>query len=206
MTRILTVGIDFWFDFISPYGYLASLRIDEIGARHGREVRWHPLLLGVTVLKVMGLKPLFQTPLKQDYSRREIGCHLRRHPAPLTRPLDAPPMNPLPGGRVFAWLLRHAPEQAKPFARQALRDYWDRGIGVDRPETLAAAAAAAGVEASLVERALADAQVSALLRAEVDAAVARGAFGSPFFIVDSEPFFGVDKLELIDEWLACGGW
>ena len=45
-----TTPIRFWFDFISPYGYLASLRIDELAARHGRTVDWHPLLVGVTVL------------------------------------------------------------------------------------------------------------------------------------------------------------
>ena len=48
----------FYFDFISPFGYFAALRIDALAARYGREVEWRPMLLGVTVLKVMGLKPL----------------------------------------------------------------------------------------------------------------------------------------------------
>jgi 2-hydroxychromene-2-carboxylate isomerase len=56
--------IRFWFDFVSPYGYLASLRIDELAARHGRTVDWRPLLLGVTVLRSVGLMPLMGTPLK----------------------------------------------------------------------------------------------------------------------------------------------
>ena len=56
--------IDFYFDFISPYGYLASTRIEHIAARHGRAVAWRPFLQGVTVLQVMGLKPLLETPLK----------------------------------------------------------------------------------------------------------------------------------------------
>ena len=38
--------IDFYFDFSSPYGYLAAQRIDEIGVRHRREVAWRPMLLG----------------------------------------------------------------------------------------------------------------------------------------------------------------
>ncbi|MGB7534398.1 MAG: DsbA family protein, partial [Azonexus sp.] len=38
--------IDFWFDFSSPYGYLMSERIDDLAARFGRKVRWHPILLG----------------------------------------------------------------------------------------------------------------------------------------------------------------
>lgn len=199
--------IDLWFDFISPYGYLASLRIDDIAARHGREVRWHPLLLGVTVLKVMGLPPLMQTPLKKDYAAREIARYARRHGVPLARPIDAaPPMNPLPAGRCFAWLLQHAPEHAKPFARAALHAYWARALDVDRPAALLDCARHAGIDAPLLERALADPQAAKLLRDEVDGAVARGVFGSPFVIVDGEPFFGVDKLELIDAWLACGGW
>ena len=45
-----------------------------------------------------------------------------------------------------------------------------------------------------------------LLRAAVDRSLARGVFGSPFFIVDGEPFFGLEKMELVDEWLASGGW
>ena len=40
----------FYFDFISPYGYFASLRIEELAARHGRAVDWRPMLLGVAVL------------------------------------------------------------------------------------------------------------------------------------------------------------
>ena len=50
----MTGPIDFYFDFISPYGYLASTQIDKIAAKHDREVIWHPFLLGVTVMNVMG--------------------------------------------------------------------------------------------------------------------------------------------------------
>ena len=38
--------IDFYFEFASPYGYLASTRIDAIAARHRRETSWHPIMLG----------------------------------------------------------------------------------------------------------------------------------------------------------------
>lgn len=200
--------IDFWFDFISPFGYLASLRIDALAARHGREVRWHPMLIGVTVLKVMGLRPVLSTPLKGDYIRREIARYQRRHGIALARDIDAAPMNPLPAGRMFAWLLEHAPGHAKPFARAAYDAYWARAIDIDSADSLGDCGLRSGLSAALIERALvADAEAAKdLLRREVDDAIARGAFGSPFFIVDGEPFFGLDKLELIDDWLARGGW
>ncbi len=198
--------IDFWFDFISPFGYFASLRIDALAARHGREVDWHPLLIGVTVLKVMGLKPLMQTPLKADYARREIRRYERRHGLRLGRAIDGEPMNPLPAGRAFAHLRRHAPAIATPFARAVLEDYWICGRQMDHREALADTARRAGLPAAPIDAALADPVAADLLRAEVDAAITRGVFGSPFVIVDGEPFFGVDKLALIDEWLAAGGW
>lgn len=199
-------SLDFWFDFISPFGYLASLRIDALAARHGRTVRWHPLLVGVTVLEVMGLKPLMETPLKSDYMRAELARYGRRHGIRLARAADRAPMNPLPAARAFAWLLQHAAEHAKPFARAALDAYWLEANDVDRAPALRACGERAGVPEATLDAALADPQASALLRGEVERAIALGVFGSPFVRVDGEPFFGVDKLELIDEWLASGGW
>jgi 2-hydroxychromene-2-carboxylate isomerase len=198
--------IDFWFDFISPYGYFASQRIDALAARHGREVRWHPLLLGVTVLKVMKLPPVMQTPLKADYVRREVARYKRRHGVVLARDLSAPPMNPLPAARAFAWLLEAAPAHAKPFAREVFRRTWGEGRDVVEAESLLDAGRAAGVPEALLHTATQGPEPAERLRAEVDAAIACGAFGSPFFLVDGEPFFGVDKLELIERWLAEGGW
>lgn len=64
----------------------------------------------------------------------------------------------------------------------------------------------AALPTDLADEVLADPEAAALLRAEADAAVARRAFGSPFVIADGEPYFGVDNLELLDEWLARGGW
>ena len=43
-------------------------------------------------------------------------------------------------------------------------------------------------------------------KAEVENAMQAGVFGSPHFIVDGEPFWGIDKFEQIDRWLATGGW
>ena len=63
--------IEFYFDFSSPYGYMASTRIDELAARHGREVIWRPILLGVA-FKTTGGQPLPLVPLKGDYALRDF--------------------------------------------------------------------------------------------------------------------------------------
>lgn len=198
--------IDFYFDFISPYGYFASLRINQLGASHGVPVYWHPVLIGVTVMKIMGMKPLMETPLKKDYIPRELARYARLHGAEIRRDPAAPPMNPLPVARAFAWLLAKAPEHAQPFAMAALDAYWRENRDLSQTGWLLAAAARAGVPEAIARNACEAEDAAALLRGEVDRAVSRGVFGSPFFLVDDEPFFGVDKLELIDLWLARGGW
>jgi 2-hydroxychromene-2-carboxylate isomerase len=67
----MTTTLDFYFDFASPYGYLASTRIDEIAARHGRTVIWRPYMMGVA-MKYTGSKPLTEPALIADYSRRDF--------------------------------------------------------------------------------------------------------------------------------------
>jgi 2-hydroxychromene-2-carboxylate isomerase len=64
----------------------------------------------------------------------------------------------------------------------------------------------AGADADGLQRGFASGEADRLLRAAVDRSLALGVFGSPFFIVDSEPFFGLEKMELVEEWLSSGGW
>ena len=64
----MPAAIDFYFDFSSPYGYLASTQIDALAARHGRAVTWRPILLGA-IFKTTGSQPLPTIPLKVDAGR-----------------------------------------------------------------------------------------------------------------------------------------
>ena len=197
--------IHFHFDFISPYGYFASLRIEEIAARHGREVEWHPMLLGVSVLKVMGLKPLLDTPVKGDYVRRDVRRYARKHRVPLGRDLDGPLMNPLPAGRAFCWVKKHQPELQAAMVHAIHGAHWARGIDLSTvdavlehvPEDVDREALRTGMQGD---------EPAALLRQSVEASLAAGVFGSPTVVVDGEPFWGVERLPDVEEWLATGGW
>jgi 2-hydroxychromene-2-carboxylate isomerase len=54
--------------------------------------------------------------------------------------------------------------------------------------------------------ALNDPAIKALVKTEVDKAIARGAFGSPYVVIDDEAFWGADRLAQVEQWLASGGW
>ncbi len=198
--------LQFYFDFISPFGYFASLRIDALAARHGRAVEWHPMLLGVSVMKVMGLKPLLDTPLKGPYTSTDVMRYARLHGIPLGRKPGAAFMNPLTAGRAFAWARRHHPAEAKALARSMLHAYWIKGVDLSEPSALVNVAFNASISGALLVDAVQSTEAVQLLRDEVDASLKAGVFGSPTVIVDREMFWGVDKLEQVDIWLERGGW
>src|SRR6478672_9414772 len=130
----MAAPLSFYFDFISPYGYLASLRIEELAARHGREIDWRPMLLGVAVMKVMGLKPLLDTPLKGDYVRRDVMRYVRRHDVPMRRDLNASVGNPLPPARAFHWVKQHHPHLQSAMAHALYRAFWAEARDLSTPE------------------------------------------------------------------------
>ena len=198
--------IDFYFDFLSSYGYFASLRIEAIAARHGRSVRWHCMLLGVAVMKVMGLKPLLETPLKGAYVLQDFARYQRRHGLELARKANDPMMDPRPAARAFCWVKRQHPGLEGAFAHAVFDRYWRLGRDLSRHDEIGTLAAALGLdEAALIGGVESD-ETRADLRNAVAASLDRGVFGSPFVIVDGEPFWGSDRLEQVDDWLARGGW
>jgi 2-hydroxychromene-2-carboxylate isomerase len=201
-----TRAIDFYFDFISPFGYFASLRIDELAAKYGRSADWHSMLIGVSVVKVMGMKPLLDVPLKGPYIGHDARRYARRHGIALARDPGTAPVDPRPAGRAFNWLLQHRPDAARPFAQRVFAAYWLQGRDISLPEVVAESARDTGLAGAQIDEGIASEEAGRLLRGNVEASRARGVFGSPFFIVGDEPFFGVEKMELLEDWLASGGW
>ena len=68
-----------------------------------------------------------------------------------------------------------------------------------------AVASKEGIDATEARAAIDDPAMKDALKREVDNAIARGVFGSPFIFVDGEPFWGLDRFDQIDKWLATGG-
>ncbi len=198
--------VEFYFDFISPFGYFASLRVEALAGRHGRSVDWHAIRLGVSVVKVMGLKPLLDTPLKGAYLVREANRYARLHGIDCKRAFDAPQMDPRACARAFYWFKRHRPGTEASLAAALLHAHWAEGLELATAEAAAQAAARAGFVADEVKSAIESEESQTLLRAAVQAAIGRGIFGSPTVVIDGEPFWGVQSLEMAEHWLQTGGW
>jgi 2-hydroxychromene-2-carboxylate isomerase len=200
----MAAAIEFYFDFSSPYGYLAAQRIDEVVEEYGREVAWKPFLLGA-LFKTTGSQPLLDIPMKGDYARHDLARSARLYDIPFVLPETFPFMS-VAACRATYWLGERDAEDAKELAAALFGAAFGAGQNISRPEEVAAVAAKLGHDEAEVLAAVQDQRIKDLLRREVDAAIAKGVFGSPYIIVDGEPFWGCDRLDDIAVWLETGGW
>ena len=200
----MAAPIDFYFDFSSPYGYLAAQKIEALAAKFGRAVDWHPVLLGV-IFKQTGMAPLTMVPLKGDYSRRDFERSARFHGVAGFR---MPPKFPIAGqapARIVLWQKARDPALAVRVAKALYRAFFTEGVDISDPDTAASVAAKEGVDAAAARAAVDDPAIKDALKREVEQALACGVFGSPFIVVDGEPFWGLDRFDQVERWLATGG-
>ena len=200
----MTASVEFYFDFASPYGYLASERIERIAEQHGRSVRWRPFLVGAA-MKVSERKPLAWVPLVGEYAVHDVKRFARYWSIPFVIPSHWP-VATVNACRAFYLLEETDHDVAKQLARALYRAYFRNDRDISDPESVIAVASELGHDQTKVAGGIRTDRIKQKLRAINDEALARGVFGSPFFIVDSESFWGADRLEQVNQWLSRGGW
>jgi 2-hydroxychromene-2-carboxylate isomerase len=143
--------------------------------------------------------------MKGDYARRDFARSAKYYGAEYKLPSTFPISSQAPA-RAFYWVNIKDPKQAKALAAALYRAYFVDDINISNPEDTIAVCARFGLQAQDVRAALNDAAVKELVKIEVDKAIARGAFGSPYIMIGDEAFWGADRLEQVEKWLATGGW
>ncbi len=192
--------LEFYFDFSSPYGYLASECIDALAAQYGRTVKWRPVLLGV-IFKATGAAPLTTVPLKGDYARLDFVRSARFMGIPY-RPPSRFPLPTQMAARAYYWLHDRDCAMARAFAHAVYRALFVDDRDISDPEVVLAVAAAVGADRMALAEAVESSALKERLKAEVAAALEKGVFGSPFILCDGEPFMGADRLPQLEARLA----
>ena len=194
--------VEFFYDFNSPYGYVAAHKIEAVAAKHGRTVDWKPFLLGA-VFKVTGAVPLPHVPMKGDYARHDFARSARFHDVTYNPPADFP-FSPVAASRAVYWAKADgkAGEMTPALYNAALGEAQD----IASPDAVVAIAAKAGFDGSALAAGLQDPAVKEELKTVTDEAISREIFGSPFMIVDGEGFWGADRFDMVERWLETGGW
>jgi 2-hydroxychromene-2-carboxylate isomerase len=191
--------IRIYFDYISPYSYLAWVKVQEIAARHGRALEPVPILFAA-ILDARGARGPAEEPARRAYLIKD----LMRRAHDLGVPLELPPAHPF--NPLLPLRVTSLPMPAE--IRHALVDHlfaatWAGGGGITDRKIVASIAH----EVGLPEGALADAETpenKARLKAATEQAIAAGAFGVPTMVADGEMFFGSDSLPHLDRFLAGG--
>jgi 2-hydroxychromene-2-carboxylate isomerase len=190
-------SLRFYFDYVSPYAYLAWTQIHAVAARHGREVDPIPVLFA-GLLAAHGTLGPAEIPAKRRYIYRDaIRTALRLGVA--FEPPPAHPFNPLLSLRVSS--LAIATDQRRALIDALFAATWAGGGGIAGPADVARAVQRAGLDGEALVAAAAGDEAKQRLRRDTDEAIAAGAFGVPTIIADGELFWGFDSLANLEAFL-----
>ncbi len=188
-------SLEFFYDFVSPYSYLASTRVEALAARTGATLHWRPFLLG-GVLKATGNRAPIETVAKGKHMWIDLTRWANRLEVPLRRPTTFP-FSPILALRAA---LAAAPADLPRATHAVYRAAWADGRDIGDPVVLASILGEAGLDGpALVAAAPAQKE---RLAAQTQEAVDRGTYGAPTFFVGSDLFVGNDRLDFVEEALV----
>ncbi|WGF87071.1 2-hydroxychromene-2-carboxylate isomerase [Marinivivus vitaminiproducens] len=195
--------IDYFFTLVSPWCYLGNRVFAEMARRHEAEIVYKPFDAGA-VFKVSGGLPLARrAPQRQAYRLIELqrwrdirGLKLALHPKHF-------PADPSLSHRMLLAALREGADVG-PFVQAVLQAVWVEEEDIGDPGTLVRLADGSELDGARLLELSSEPAIRAAETASTEEAVARDVFGAPFYVLNGEPFWGQDRLEMLDRALASG--
>ena len=192
--------IIFYFDYISPFSYLASCLIEDVAARHGRDTDWRCISVN-QIFRELEVMPAGIAPRKSTYLFKDLARQATYFNISFNMP-NKFPVACGPARQAFYHIKATNPALAKLFALALLEGYWNRGLDIGEPDGVRAAIAETGVDEVMLTEALENAEAKQQVKQEADNAATHDLFGVPFIVADGETFFGADRIEFLDRFLA----
>jgi 2-hydroxychromene-2-carboxylate isomerase/rhodanese-related sulfurtransferase len=194
MTESAAMHVDFYFDFSSPYSYIAAEKIDALVESYGLEVRWKPFLLGV-ILKTTGASLLtVGHDWKTSYSMADFQRSAEVNGLTYKHPSNFPQSSAIVG-RCALWIEKtYSASIAKTFSKAVLRMLFIHDGDLNNTAALAKIADDLNVDSAAMLVAITQPDVKQLLIATTEEATANKIFGAPMTVFQGERFWGVDRL------------
>ena len=190
----MTRTLEFYFDYGSPYSYLADTQVEAIARRAGATLARKPMLLG-GVFKATGNHSPAEMPQKSQWSGFDMPMWARHYGVPFQR-------NPFFPVNTLALMRGAAAAQIdglfERYHPAIYRAMWVDGRNLNDINEIAEVLTAAGLDAETFGKRIQDQDVKDRLKATTDEAVARGVFGAPTSFVDNMMFFGNDRLPFVE--------
>jgi 2-hydroxychromene-2-carboxylate isomerase len=193
-------SVEFFFDYGSPYSYLANSRLEGLVKRTGTKVDYRPMLLG-GVFKATGNRSPFMEPV--EAKKRYFSLELRRTVEGLGVAFEHNPHFPI--NTLGLMRAAHAAQSLGVFPAFHAAIYpafWAKAADLGQSEVIEVVLSEAGLDGKkILELSVGD-ESKVSLRTTTDEAVERGVFGAPTFFVADEMYFGNDRMDLVEEALA----
>ena len=193
----MTARVEFFFDYGSPWSYIANARLPAMAQRAEATIIYRPMLLG-GVFKATGNRSPAENPVesKRRYGAVDLRRWADRAGVPFQRNPHFP-INTLP-------LMRLAVAAQKSlvfptFHAAVWPAFWADARNLGDPVELRRVLELAGLDSEGLNAGAATPEVKEELRATTEEAVARGGFGAPTFFVGEEMFFGNDRLDFVED-------
>src|SRR5919112_4899455 len=177
--------VEFYYDLVSPYSYLAHREVSRICDEHGAELSLRPMLLGA-VHNAVGLQAPVATPAKARYQAEDIRRWAERYGLPLEFPAPFP-FRTLKTMRAAMFLQER--DELGAFTREAFALYWEEGGApgglqeTDEDAPVSAVAGRIGIGPEEVLSGAASREAKQALKLATSEAVERGVFGAPAFFI-----------------------
>ncbi|MBP6769988.1 MAG: 2-hydroxychromene-2-carboxylate isomerase [Reyranella sp.] len=186
--------LEFYFDYGSPYSYLADTQVEAIAQRAGATLVRKPMLLG-GVFKATGNHSPAELPQKSAWSGFDMPMWARHYGVPFQR-------NPFFPVNTLALMRGAAAAQIdgsfERYHPAVFKAMWVEGRNLNDMKEVAAVLSSAGLDAGKFGARIQDQDVKDRLKATTEEAVARGVFGAPTCFVDKMMFFGNDRLPFVE--------
>lgn len=192
--------LEFHFDIVCPFAYLASTQVEALVQRNGATLSWHPVLLG-GLLQAHGVDPDFAAS-EPEAKRRHTYHDAYRWADYHDVPFRWHPRHPLRTLNVMRAILASDPEPKA--IHRLFRAYWVENLDLDEDDVLVHVLDEADMDGLAILAETRNPQVKQRLREVGIAAAGRGIFGVPTFVVRDTIVWGQDRLPMVERVLQGG--
>lgn len=197
--------VDYYASLNSPWAYLGSRRIEAICAKHNATLKLWPVDFSVIFPASGGLPLPKRPPQRQAYRLMELARWRDFLGVPLTlQPKHFPMNEPVVANAVIALRETQGDAPAIRLAHRVMASIWADDVNPADPETFQSLAAECGLDGAALLALSQEPRWAAVRLADSEAALAKGVFGAPSFVIEGEIFWGQDRLDFVERRLARG--
>ena len=189
--------IDYYFATISPYTYLAGMRLEEIAAKHGATITYKPVDILQQFARTGGQPPKDRHISRQEYRAQELPRQARKLGMTFNLKPAHWPTNMAPSSYALIAAQNAGGGDLGALTHAFTRAVWAEEKNIAEDDVIRECLAVAGFDPALAESGLLEGAET--YAQNLEDAVNAGAFGAPFYVVDDGArFWGQDRLEDLD--------